>query len=82
MTNTNAIGSRSTTPTPGDIRKRDIGEKLSGESTIAYIQRVKHQCDSETWEQFMVILSRQYDDQSPLDAVGIYLQDFNCTSHV
>lgn len=30
----------------------------------------------------MVILSRQYDDQSPLDAVGIYLQDFNCTSHV
>ena len=30
----------------------------------------------------MLILSRQYDDQSPLDVVGIYLQDFICKFHV
>jgi len=74
-----ATGSRSVTPTPGDIRNE---EKLSGESAIAYIQRAKHQCDAETWKQFMLILSRQNDDQKALDAVGIYLQDFIYTSHV
>lgn len=69
------LGSRSATPTPDDIHKNTI-PNVTGETTIAYIQRVKQQCDTETWEQFMAILSRQVDDPGSFDEVRTltYLQ--------
>ncbi|KXN85579.1 Glyoxylate reductase/hydroxypyruvate reductase [Leucoagaricus sp. SymC.cos] len=60
-------GSRSVTPTPDDIHKEKPRQKGIEEPTVAYIQRVKNQCDVEIWEQFMAILARQYDDPEFFD---------------
>ncbi|KAJ3561955.1 hypothetical protein NP233_g9877 [Leucocoprinus birnbaumii] len=63
-----AAGSRAATPTQQDLHRiGSLSAKVDGEPTIAYIQRVKRQCDAETWDQFMAILARQYDDPESFD---------------
>ncbi|KAF5351060.1 hypothetical protein D9756_008434 [Leucocoprinus leucothites] len=61
-------GSRAATPTQEDTHKGSPPlTKADGEPTTEYIERVKQQCDAETWEQFMAILSRQYDNPESFD---------------
>lgn len=65
--------SRSQTPTTKTAQVVNVVEKDTREQTLAYIQRVKQQCDAETWQQFMTILRRRREDPNAFSEVCQYV---------